>query len=107
MPEAKEVIRADGISINRTARTVEVEDRETDLTLKEFELLWLLASHPKQVFTREQLLYQIWDTDYTEDTGIVTTLVKRTREKIEKDPANPRIIKTVRGVGYKFGVAAG
>lgn len=107
VPEAKEVIRADGISINRTARTVEVEDRETDLTLKEFELLWLLASHPKQVFTREQLLYQIWDTDYTEDTGIVTTLVKRTREKIEKDPANPRIIKTVRGVGYKFGVAAG
>ena len=104
--ETNEVIRVPGISINRKSRTVEIADRETELTLKEFELLWLLAGHPKQVFTREQLLYQIWDTEYTEDTGVVTTLVKRTREKIEKDPANPRFIKTVRGVGYKFGVTA-
>ncbi len=105
-PEADDVIRFPGITINRTSRTVEVADRETELTPKEFELLWLLAGHPKQVFTREQLLYQIWDTEYADDTGIVTTLVKRTREKIEEDPANPRFIKTVRGVGYKFGVTA-
>lgn len=98
-----EVIQILGLIIDKTARTVLKDGREIDLTLKEFDLLWLLARHPKQVFTREQLLYHIWGTDFAEDTGIVTTLVKRTREKIEEDPANPVFIKTVRGVGYKLG----
>ncbi|ADG82060.1 two component transcriptional regulator, winged helix family [Thermincola ferriacetica] len=102
--ENKDVIKVPGLVINRATRTVEFEGKEIELTPKEFDLLWLLASHPNQVFTRDQLIYQIWDTEYCEDTGIVTTLVKRLREKIELDTANPRYIKTIRGVGYKFGV---
>lgn len=97
-------LKAPGLEINKSSRRVTVNDQEIDLTPKEFELLWLLINHPDQVFTRDQLLYQIWDTDYCADSGIVTTLVKRLREKIEDDSANPRYIKTIRGVGYKFGV---
>jgi len=101
--DREEIIRVPGMVINRTSRTVEREGGETELTQKEFDLLWLLASHPRRVFTRDQLLYQIWDTGYCGDTAVVTTLVKRLREKIEPDADRPRYIKTVRGVGYKFG----
>lgn len=94
-----------GLIINRNSRVVEVDGRETELTAREFDLLWLLAGHPNQVFTRNQILYQVWGEDYGEDTtGVITTLVKRLREKIEDDPAKPVIIKTIRGVGYKFGL---
>lgn len=102
--ENNEVIKVTGLTIDRTSRSVEVEGEDAQLTSKEFDLLWLLASRPNQVFTRDQLIYQIWHTEYAEDTGVVTTLVKRLREKIEPDPGNPRYIKTIRGVGYKFGV---
>lgn len=88
--------------IDRRRRVVKVSGKPVDLTVKEFELLWLLASHPEYVFTREQLLEQIWDTDYPGDLNNVTVLVSRLREKIERDPANPLYVKTVRGVGYKF-----
>lgn len=100
----QDIIRVPGMSINRRSMGVEVDGHEVELTHKEFELLWFLASRPNQVFTRDRLIYQIWNTEYFEDTGIVTTLVKRLREKIETDPANPRFIKTIRGIGYKFGV---
>lgn len=102
--ESEDHIALPGLSIDRATRSVEVDGREVELTPKEFELLWLLAGHPKRVFTRNQLLYQVWNTDYTGDTGLVTTLVKRLREKIEQDPSTPVFVKTVRGVGYKFGV---
>jgi DNA-binding response OmpR family regulator len=100
----QDIIRVPGMAINRRSMGVEVDGHEVELTHKEFELLWFLASRPNQVFTRDRLIYQIWNTEYFEDTGIVTTLVKRLREKIETDPANPRFIKTIRGIGYKFGV---
>jgi DNA-binding response OmpR family regulator len=101
--DQEDVIEVPGLVINRTSRLVSRAGDEIALTPKEFDLLWLLARYPNRVFTRDQLLYQIWDTEYTGDAGVVTTLVKRLREKIEPDPANPRYIKTVRGVGYKFG----
>ena len=91
------------LTINRTNRSVEKMDQNVELTAKEFELLWLLASYPKRVFTRDQLIYQIWNQNFLEDTSVVTMLVKRLREKIEDDPAKPVYVKTVRGVGYKFG----
>ena len=97
-------ITVSGLEINRKTHQVKVNGREVELTGKEFELLWLLAENPNQVFTRDQLIYQVWDSYYTGDTGIVTTLVKRLREKIEDDPANPQYIKTNRGVGYKLGL---
>lgn len=104
MADNSEIIQVAGLVIDRTSRNVEVEGQDIQLTSKEFDLLWLLASRPNQVFTRDQLIYQIWHTEYVDDTGVVTTLVKRLREKVEPDPGNPRYIKTIRGVGYKFGL---
>ena len=83
-------------------RAVEVADRPIDLTAKEFDLLHFLASHPGQVFTREQLLDQVWDYEYVGDASTVTVHVRRLREKVEPDPVRPRWVKTVWGVGYKF-----
>ncbi len=75
---------------------------EISLTAKEFDLLWFMANHPRQVFNRDQLLDRVWgETDYI-DPSTVTVHVRRVREKIEPDAANPRHIHTVWGVGYKF-----
>jgi DNA-binding response OmpR family regulator len=101
---SNEIIKVPGLVINREAMTVELDGEETELTSKEFDMLWLLANRPNKVFTREQLLDQVWGTEYYGDTGVVTTLIKRLREKIEPDTENPKYIKTIRGVGYKFGV---
>ena len=73
-----------------------------DLTAKEFDLLHFLASNPRQVFTRQQLLDCVWDFEYVGDPSTVTVHVRRLREKMEHDPARPRHLKTVWGVGYKF-----
>lgn len=92
----------DGLSINPTTRLVEVAGTELMLTAKEFDLLWMLASHPRQVFNRDQLLDRVWgETDYL-DPSTVTVHVRRLREKLERDSSNPRYIHTVWGVGYKF-----
>ena len=72
------------------------------LTVKEFDMLWLLASYPRQVFTRDQLLERVWGLSDYIDPGTVTVHVRRLREKIEVDPSNPTHIQTVWGVGYKF-----
>lgn len=92
----------DTLSVNPSTRLVDVEGREVLLTAKEFDLLWLLASHPRQVFNRNQLLDRVWgETEYL-DPSTVTVHVRRLREKLERDPSNPRYIHTVWGVGYKF-----
>ena len=92
----------DGLSINPATRLVDTNGSEIMLTAKEFDLLWLLASHPRQVFKRDQLLDRVWgETDYL-DPSTVTVHVRRLREKIEQDSSNPRHIHTVWGVGYKF-----
>ena len=90
------------IEIDRRRRKVWVRGQAVDLTAKEFDLLWFFASHPEYVFTREQLLNQVWDDLYPSDPNNVTVLVSRLRDKIEEDPHNPCHIKTVWGVGYKF-----
>ena len=72
------------------------------LTAKEFDLLSFLAAHPRQVFSRDQLMDRVWDYAATVDTGTVTVHIRRLREKIEPDPAHPRHLQTVWGVGYRL-----
>ena len=92
----------DAIQIDPGKRLVTVRNEEKALTAKEFDLLWHLARHPRQVFTREQLLEQVWGLAEYIDPGTVTVHIRRLREKIEADPSKPRLIVTVWGVGYKF-----
>jgi len=81
-----------------------LNEEQITLTAKEYDLLWLLAQHPGQVFTREQLLNRIWGFEFDGDASTVTVHIRRLREKIEPDPANPTYVHTVWGVGYKFEV---
>jgi DNA-binding response OmpR family regulator len=91
-----------GLVINPQTRIVQVDDQEIDLTSKEFDLLWLLAQYPRQVFSRDQLLDKIWGMSDYIDPSTVTVHMRRLREKIEKDPSKPGHIITVWGVGYRF-----
>jgi DNA-binding response OmpR family regulator len=90
------------LRIDPQKRLVEVGDQEVSLTAREFDLLWVLARHPRQVFNRDQLLDQVWGLTEYIDASTITVHVRRLREKIEEDPSNPRYIQTVWGVGYKF-----
>ncbi|HEU5343109.1 MAG TPA: response regulator transcription factor [Ktedonobacterales bacterium] len=83
-------------------RQVERDGASLDLTAREFDLLRFLASHPRQVFSRQQLLDQVWGYDYFGDASTVTVHIRRLREKVERDPAEPQRLKTVWGIGYKF-----
>jgi len=89
-------------SINPESRVVTNGSAEVQLTSKEFDLLFFLASNPGRVFTREQLMDHVWDFTYAGDLSTVTVHIRRLREKIEAEPVKPRFIKTVWGVGYKF-----
>jgi len=92
----------DDLGINPLSRVVTIKDMPIELTAKEFDMLYLLARHPKQVFTREQLLERVWGGALYIDPGTVTVHVRRLREKIEVDPSKPTRLLTVWGVGYKF-----
>jgi DNA-binding response OmpR family regulator len=101
-PREGEAIRVGSLRINPVARTVEGAAADQPLTAREFDLLYHLARHPGQVFSREQLLSAVWDYEYAGDSGTVTVHIRRLREKVEHDPSRPRHVKTVWGVGYKF-----
>jgi DNA-binding response OmpR family regulator len=88
--------------IDPLRRVVIVGEKWVTLTAKEFDLLWLLARHPQQVFKREQLLNRVWGYEFYGDESTVTVHIRRLREKIEADPSKPTFIQTVWGVGYKF-----
>ena len=92
----------DDLSIDPSSRVVTVRENPVELTAKEFDMLYLLMLHPKQVFTREQLLERVWGGAQYIDPGTVTVHVRRLREKIENDPSKPVRLLTVWGVGYKF-----
>jgi len=92
----------DTLRIDPQTRLVTARGQEISLTAKEFDMLWLLARHPRQVFTRDQLLERVWGLSDYIDPGTVTVHVRRLREKVEADPSNPEHILTVWGVGYKF-----
>ena len=97
-----DMLRVGQLVIKPRLRLVERDGMALDLTAKEFDLLHFLAAHPRQVFTRQQLLDRVWDIGYFGDASTVTVHIRRLREKVERDPALPRHIKTVWGVGYKF-----
>ncbi|HKJ26391.1 MAG TPA: response regulator transcription factor [Anaerolineales bacterium] len=97
-----EPIQIGPLTINPLGRTVQLNENDISLTAKEFDMLTLLASHPRQVFTRDQLLEQVWGESEYIDPSTVTVHVRRLREKIESDPSNPQHLLTVWGVGYKF-----
>lgn len=96
--------RMDQVQVDPLTRRVIVAQRAVELTAREFDLLHFLVQHPDRVFTRGQLLNQVWGFEAAFDTGTatVTVHVRRLREKIENDPTRPRHIQTVRGVGYRF-----
>ncbi|NDJ62895.1 MAG: response regulator transcription factor [Chloroflexi bacterium] len=95
-------IEFDNLHIDPRSRDVRVNGKAAVLTAKEFDLLWFLARHPRQVFTREQLLNQIWGYEFYGDESTVTVHIRRLREKIEPNPSQPTYIQTVWGVGYKL-----
>ncbi len=90
------------LSIDPKTRLVTVAGTEKTLTAREFDLLLVLARHPRQVFTRDQLLDSVWGISEFIDPSTVTVHVRRLREKLENDPSKPCHIQTVWGVGYKF-----
>ncbi len=90
------------IRVNTGARRVFVDDREVELKNKEYELLLFLMLHADMVFDRETLYERVWGMDAMGDNATVAVHINRLREKIEKDPAKPRHIETVWGVGYRF-----
>ena len=93
----------DGLSIDTTSREVEVNGEKVTLTAREFDVLAFLASAPRQVFSRGQLLDHVWNSSPEwQDTSTVTVHVRRIRHKIEQDPERPERLVTVRGVGYRF-----
>jgi two-component system, OmpR family, response regulator MtrA len=92
-----------GLEIDPAGFSVRKSGEDVALTATEFRLLLELARRPKQVFTRELLLELVWNYDYLGDSRLVDVAVQRLRGKIEDDPAQPKLIQTVRGVGYRFG----
>jgi DNA-binding response OmpR family regulator len=92
----------DDLVIDAGSRDVRRGDTEIRLTAREFDLLYFLASHPRRVFSRDQLMLRVWGYRSALETGTVTVHVRRLREKIEADPSHPRFVETVWGVGYRF-----
>ena len=99
---SQQPIQIKDIIIDPVARNVEVNGINITLTAKEFDLLWYFAQHPEQVFTRAQLLAQVWGDEFYTDPSTVTVHIRRLREKIEANPSQPQHILTVWSVGYKF-----
>ncbi len=97
-----DVIEAFGVRMDVERHEVWVEGTQVKLALKEFELLEMLLRNSGRVLTRGQLIDRVWGADYVGDTKTLDVHVKRLRGKIERDPANPQRLLTVRGLGYKF-----
>ena len=100
-PENK-IIEIRGLKIDKTARRVWVDGEEKQFTTKEFDLLTFLADNPNHVYTKDEFFREIWDMDSIGDIATVTVHIKKIREKIEFDSANPQYIETIWGVGYRF-----
>ena len=101
-PAAAGALAIGGLRLDPAARAVTLDGQPISLTVREFDLLQFLMRHPGQVFTREQLLDNVWGYTFASDMGTVTVHIRRLREKIERDPANPAFLQTIWGVGYKL-----
>jgi DNA-binding response OmpR family regulator len=104
LPRA-ELLSFDNLAVDARTREVTRGGEPLRLTAKEFDLLWFMANHPRQVFSRDQLMDRVWGYAAALDTGTVTVHIRRLREKIEDDPSRPRFLQTVWGVGYRFNPA--
>ncbi|MBW7472016.1 response regulator transcription factor [Marinobacter sp. M216] len=102
IPAEAEPLEVDGLRIDPVRRRVFVDDREVELTAREFDLLWHFARHRGRVFSRAQLLDSVWGYNHEGYEHTVNTHINRLRNKIEADPAEPRYVQTVWGVGYRF-----
>jgi DNA-binding response OmpR family regulator len=100
--EHRKVVRAGGLVIDVSKRTVAADGKSIALTAKEFDLLLQFARHPGRVYTRLELLNEVWGYGYEGYEHTVNSHINRLRAKLEEDPARPRYILSVRGVGYKF-----
>jgi len=98
----RETVTFGEIELDGDSREARRAQSLVQLTAKEFELLWFLASHPRHVFSRDQLMTRVWGYEAAVDTGTVTVHIRRLREKIETDPSRPRHLQTVWGVGYRL-----
>jgi DNA-binding response OmpR family regulator len=96
-----DLLQFEDLSLNRRTREVHRGQRSIDLTAKEFDLLQYLMSHPRQVFTREQILENIWGYDFLGDSNIIEVYVRYLRLKLEQE-SEKRLIHTARGVGYSL-----
>jgi two-component system, OmpR family, response regulator ResD len=101
-PVDAHTIAIGGLRLDSAARSVTLDGQSIGLTAREFDLLLFLMRHPGQVFTREQLLDNVWGYTFASDMSTVTVHIRRLREKIERDPTNPTFLQTVWGVGYRF-----
>ncbi len=95
-------LQLERLRIDPGERTVRLDGHEVALTPREFDLLWFMASHPGIVFSRSQLMEQVWQLSSCNDSSTVTVHIRRLRAKIERDPDDPELIQTVWGVGYRF-----
>ena len=100
--QKRDVVEIRGIRIDKTDRRVWVNGEEVAFTTKEFDLLTFLAENPNHVYTKEELLREIWDMESIGDIATVTVHIKKIREKIEFNTAKPQYIETIWGVGYRF-----
>ncbi|MFL5803497.1 MAG: response regulator [Roseiflexaceae bacterium] len=101
-PADARAIAIGGLRLDAAARSATLDGQSIGLTAREFDLLLFLMRHPGQVFTREQLLDNVWGYTFASDMSTVTVHIRRLREKIERDPTNPAFLQTVWGVGYRF-----
>jgi len=105
--QAGETLRFADLVIDTGAHAVTINEKPVTLSAKEFELLLFFAKNPRQVFSRTQLLDNVWGFDYYGDPSTVTVHIRRLREKIEQDPSKPVFIETIWGVGYRFNTGEG
>lgn len=100
---APQMHQYEDLEMNLTEHKVTVRGKQVELSPKEFKILAMLMSAPNKVFSREELLEQVWGLDFYGDTKTVDVHIRWLREKIEKDPSNPQFVQTVRGFGYRLG----
>ncbi len=100
--EANKVIVKGEMCIDVEGRSVKINDKEINLTAKEFDLLELLVTHPNKVYSREKLLSDVWGYEYPGDVRTVDVHIRRLREKVESNPSEPKYVYTKWGVGYFF-----
>jgi two-component system response regulator RegX3 len=101
-PTEERIVSAGPVKMDIERHTVEVNGVETPMPLKEFELLEMLLRNAGRVLTRGQLIDRVWGSDYFGDTKTLDVHVKRIRSKIERSPGDPKLLVTVRGLGYRF-----